>query len=330
MKGFDSKFKDIPDYILKITYQIWENQDVESIREYYGDVPKISLPTPTRAPSGIIYGAEPVVQATYAALKMFPDRQLLGEDIIWIGNDDEGYFSSHRILSTATHLNDGIYGQATGKKIVYRGVADCACKDNLVYDEWLVRDQGAIVRQLGIDPKKFAENQIAEEGGIENAQEPLNENTPCDSIYTPPTLPENNIAQDYANILTEIFNNKQQTVFDNEYDRAIQQFQPGGSVKYGRGEAFSFWNKIFSAFPNAKLNIEHLSFVQDQNQPPKAAVRWTLIGKHDGNGYFGAPTGANIYILGINHVEFGPRGIKNEWVLFDETMIWKQILMQTG
>ena len=261
---------------------------------------------------------------------MFPDRQLLGEDIIWIGNDDEGYFSSHRILSTATHSNDGIYGQATGKKIVYRGVADCACKDNLVYDEWLVRDQGAIVRQLGIDPKKFAENQIAEEGGIENAQEPLNENTPCDSIYTPPTLPENNIAQDYANILTEIFNNKQQTVFDNEYDRAIQQFQPGGSVKYGRGEAFSFWNKIFSAFPNAKLNIEHLSFVQDQNQPPKAAVRWTLIGKHDGNGYFGAPTGANIYILGINHVEFGPRGIKNEWVLFDETMIWKQILMQTG
>ena len=70
--------------------------------------------------------------------------------------------------------------------------------------------------------------------------------------------------------------------------------------------------------------------VQDQNQTPKAAVRWTLVGKHDGNGYFGAPTGANIYILGINHVEFGPRGIKNEWVLFDETMIWKQILMQTG
>ena len=193
-----------------------------------------------------------------------------------------------------------------------------------------MRDQGAIVRQLGIDPKKFAENQIADEGGIENAQEPLNENTPCDSIYTPPTLPKNNIAQDYANILTEIFNNKQQTVFDNEYDRAIQQFQPGGSVKYGSAEAFSFWNKIFSAFPNAKLNIEHLSFVQDQNQPPKAAVRWTLIGKHDGNGYFGSPTGANIYILGINHVEFGPRGIKNEWVLFDETMIWKQILMQTG
>ena len=26
MKGFDSKYKDLPDYILKITYQIWEEK----------------------------------------------------------------------------------------------------------------------------------------------------------------------------------------------------------------------------------------------------------------------------------------------------------------
>ena len=31
MKGFDNKFKDLPDYILKITYEIWENNDVEAI-----------------------------------------------------------------------------------------------------------------------------------------------------------------------------------------------------------------------------------------------------------------------------------------------------------
>ena len=35
-------------------------------------------------------------------------------------------------------------------------------------------------------------------------------------------------------------------------------------------------------------------------------------------------------IMGINHAEIGPRGIKNEWVLFDETAIWKQILIKTG
>ena len=48
MKGFDTQFKDFPDYILKITYQIWENNDVEAIRDYYADTPNVSLPTPTR------------------------------------------------------------------------------------------------------------------------------------------------------------------------------------------------------------------------------------------------------------------------------------------
>ena len=124
MKGFAEQFKDLPDYILKITYQIWEDKDVEAIRDYYADTPTVSLPTPTRSPAGVIYGAEPVIEATYATLKMFPDRQLLAEDVIWIGNDEEGYLSSHRILSRATHLHDGPYGKATGKKLIYRVIAD--------------------------------------------------------------------------------------------------------------------------------------------------------------------------------------------------------------
>ena len=35
MKGFDKKYKDFPDYILKITKQIWEGKDVDSIGEFY-------------------------------------------------------------------------------------------------------------------------------------------------------------------------------------------------------------------------------------------------------------------------------------------------------
>ena len=62
----------------------------------------------------------------------------------------------------------------------------------------------------------------------------------------------------------------------------------------------------------------------------KAAIRWSLIGVHSGNGNFGNPSNAPVYVMGISHAEFGPRGIKNEWVLFDETIIWKQILMKTG
>ena len=330
MKGFDKQFKDLPDYILKITYQIWENNDVEAIRDYYADTPNVSLPTPTRSPSGIIYGAVPVIESTYASKKLFPDRTLLGEDVIWIGNDDEGYFSSHRILSTSTHSFDGIYGKATGKKLYYRTIADCACINNQVYDEWLVRDQGAIVRQIGIDPKKFAINLIKDEGGPEKASKPFDKNSEIKSIYKSPKLASGNCGEYYANILYSLFNINLEKTINDSYDRAIQQFQPGGQAQHGRDEVQKFWKQLRIAFPNALFAIEHIAYTEETNQPKRASVRWSLAGKHEGKGLFGKASDAEIYIMGINHVEFGPRGIKNEWVLYDETMIWKQIILKTG
>ena len=323
MKGFGSKFKDLPDYILKITYQIWENKDMESIMQYYAEN------IPVRSPSGVIYGPEAVVEATKATQQEFPDRQLLGEDVIWIGNEESGFLSSHRILSKTTHQNDGMYGPATGKKIVYRVIADCACRNNQVYDEWLVRDQGAIIRQIGLDPKKYAANLMQEEGGAEKCSIPFNENTPIGGDYTSPAILNENTGTRYADILKSIMNKDIGSV-ENNYDRAIQQEQPGGRTAHGTEEISKFWKILLSAFPDAKFTIEHISFTEEKDQPKKAAVRWSLIGKHDGNGIFGTPSGSNVYIMGINHAEFGPRGIKNECVLFDETMIWKQILMKTG
>ena len=327
MKGFDSKYKDLPDYILKITHQIWEEKDVESINEYYAE------DMPTRSPQGVIYGAEPVVKATYATLKEFPDRQLLGEDVIWIGNDDEGYFSSHRILSRATHSNYGVYGEATGRKLVYRVIADCACRNNQVYDEWLVRDQGAIIRQISLDPKKYADKLIQEEGGILKCSIPFNKDTPndvqIDGVYKAPTISKENTGTRYADILKQIFN-KDLNAVEKNYDRAIQQEQPGGFTRHGQEEVTNFWTTLISAFPDSKFNIEHISFSDEKDQSKKAAIRWSLIGSHSGKGNFGNPSNAPVYIMGISHAEFGPRGIKNEWVLFDEIIIWKQILMKTG
>ena len=40
--------------------------------------------------------------------------------------------------------------------------------------------------------------------------------------------------------------------------------------------------------------------------PPRAAVPGPLTGQHGGWGSFGAPAGADVYVLGNCHVEFGP------------------------
>src|SRR5690349_22538737 len=120
MKGFDPRFRDLPDYILGITKEIWEDRGVATLRRYYA--PDIIV----RSPASAVRGNEGVIAATMATLAEFPDRTLLGEDVIWSGDEEAGFLSSHRLLSTATHLGDAAYGPATGKTLRYRIIADCA------------------------------------------------------------------------------------------------------------------------------------------------------------------------------------------------------------
>jgi hypothetical protein len=63
---------------------------------------------------------------------------------------------------------------------------------------------------------------------------------------------------------------------------------------------------------------------------PRAALRWSLEGKHDGWGRFGAPSGAEVYVMGFSHADFGPWGLRSETVVLDTVAIWKQILMHKG
>ena len=37
MQGFDPKFNTLPDYILGITHEIWEQRGVDSLNHYYAD-----------------------------------------------------------------------------------------------------------------------------------------------------------------------------------------------------------------------------------------------------------------------------------------------------
>ncbi len=37
MQGFDPEFKDIVDYILRITYRIWEGKQAGLCRDYYSE-----------------------------------------------------------------------------------------------------------------------------------------------------------------------------------------------------------------------------------------------------------------------------------------------------
>ncbi len=322
MKGFDPKFKDFPDYIIGITKEIWEDRGIATLNQYYA--PDIVV----RSPGSVVVGNQGVIAATMATLAEFPDRTLLGEDVIWSGSPEEGMLSSHRLLSTATHLGDGVYGKATGKKLIYRILADCHAINNQINDEWLIRDQSAIVQQMGWDLKEYARDLIAREGGPDACVQPY---TPANDKPGPyeGLGNDNEWGQKYADILSRIMN-ADMGVIEAEYDRAVLSEYPGSTTGHSWGPVDRFWMGLRASFPNAEFKIHHQIGRDDPMMPPRAAIRWTLHGKHDGWGVFGVPTGSEVFVLGISQAEFGPWGLRKEYTLFDETSIWKQILLKTG
>ena len=323
LKGFDPKWKDFPDYIIGVTKEIWEDRGIATLHQYYSD------DIIDRSPSSVVTGNQNVIAATMATLAEFPDRELPGEDVIWSGSDETGdLLSSHRLLSTATHMNAGIYGPATGKRLTYRIIADCAARNNQIYDEWLIRDQGAIVRQMGWDPKAYAVDLIAREGGPEKCVKPLTPKTDRRGAYEGHGN-DHALCQRHAGIMSRIMSADLSAV-PKEYDRAVQSELPGGVTVHGWKPVDQFWLSLRAAFPNAKFQIDHQIGREDPMMPPRSALRWSLYGKHEGWGAFGQPTGADVYVLGISHAEFGPWGLRREYVVYDETAIWKQIALKTG
>jgi len=327
MKGFDPKFKDFPDYIIGITREIWEDRGIATLHEYYA--PDIVV----RSPGSVVVGNQGVIAATMATLAEFPDRELLGEDVIWSGTPETGMLSSHRIISTATHSGDGVYGKATGNQLRYRILADCHAINNQINDEWLIRDQGAIVRQMGWSPKEYAEDLIDREGGKDACVKPLTPGNDQEGPYKGRGN-DSEWGARYADILTRMMN-ADMAIIERAYDRAVQCEYPGGVTGHSYAAVDRFWMSLRAAFPHAEFKIHHTIGRDDPMMPPRAAVRWSLHGKLEGWGAFGMPTGAEVYVLGISHAEFGPYGadegtVRREYALFDETAIWKQILLQTG
>jgi len=327
MRNFDNRWKDFPDYIIGITKEIWEERGIGTLNHYYSD------DIPVRSPMGIQQGNQAVIAATMATVHEFPDRELLGEDVIWSGTPETQLLSSHRIITTGTHSRDGLFGKATGKRFKVRVIADCAAKDNTIFDEWLIRDYGGIVRQLGMKPKSFTKKLIASEGGPELCSRPFTPENDIKGDYTG-TGNDNAWGAQYASVLTRLMD-KEFSVVTDVYDRAVQTEYPGAVSGISHRSVNEFWVGLRSSFPNATFKIHHQIGMDAEVLPPRAAIRWSMDGVHEGWGTFGKPSGAKVHVMGMCHAEFGPFGesgssIRRECVLYDEIAIWKQILIHTG
>lgn len=316
MKGFDAEFLDLEHYIRVITERIWEGRRIDDIRTYYSD------PCIVETPAAVSTRVDEVVDGTRATLAMFPDRRLLAEDIIASGDEQGGFLSSHRIISTMTHRGDGAFGPASGRRIHARTVADCVCRDNRVIHEWLVRDQGAIARQIGLAPRDLAQTWLDQRGGWNKPQ-----------AGPPPAGYRSHIggealARRYAQAVADLAAGSDP--MGAVYDEAVHHIGPCETTRYGHQEVLGYWQSLFGSLQVDGFTVEHLALNTGAGRPDRVALRWRAATTHTNHaakeGLYGPATGRAVELMGINHAEFVNGRVLREWVLIDEVALWMQVL----
>ncbi len=319
--GFDPDYADIVDYILRCTHRIWEQKDVGLIATHYGSDIIVHMMT------GPAFGMGDVIAGTSRTLSAFPDRTLTGEAVIWSDEGDGAYLSSHRITSTATNLGTSELGPATGKRITFTTIADCLCKENLIIEEWLVRDYSHMALQLGFHPRTVAHSHAA----ADKAKGPRSEwrltamarvNALPLSAFTNTMLPNpEQDPRDFAHaFFDQITAHRRFGRIREAYSPAAHWAGPGGRRLFGWGEITGWFTALIGSFGDARIHIQHVAAVDDM-----IAVRWELAGTHDGPALYGAPTGEPIYILAVTHWRIENAVIVDEVTVFDEIALMRQM-----
>ena len=316
---------DIVDYILGITYEIWEERGVDLIHQYYSEDCVIW------GLDGITRGAGAVVDATHATLEAFPDRRLLGEDVIWSGSREAGYYTSHRLLSVATNQGDSIFGPATGKPIRMTNIADCVVEDGVITREWLMRDNGVLAEQLGVDAVEAAgvmADRLRGPAGLEYRAWLEAENQRLTTV-APPEPAAGDPADDPQGFAWRVLSacwRGDRPVFDKCYAPYVYLHRSPQQQYSGRDAVFQYYRGLHEMLGGPNFSVDHVASQPFSNNGMNIAVRWTVAGEHVGHHPNVAPTGKAVFILGATHWCCIDGRIASEVTVFDDLAVLSQLL----
>jgi predicted ester cyclase len=324
LQGFDADYVDIVQYIVRCTHKIWEEMGMGLIGTHYLHNARV------HTDDGWFLGREQVLANSVQSLSALPDDRAYAEAVVWTGNDQQGFYTSHLILSVGHHTGHSSYGPPTGRKVLGSGIALCYVRENRICEEWLLHDDVGVIRQLGLDLDE-AVAQLAQR----NAVRPLDHDGELERMlgqYTPEPLPPK-LAQatgfdvdDFIRRgLHEIWNRRMFNTIRDLYHENVLLHRTHGRDEYGRGDYTAFVLSLLAAFPDARFSIDQLYWNEAGQGGYRTSMRWSLVGTHDGDSIYGEPTGTRFRLWGLTQHVIKEGRIVEEWTFFNELALLKHL-----
>jgi hypothetical protein len=275
-----------------------------------------------------------VVSGTLQTISAFPDRLLIGENVIWRDlGPNKGYYSSHRITSIMTNKGPSEFGKATHKIGRVTTIADCICVENKIVYEWLVRDNSFLVKQLGIEVLDASEHfaKIPTHPKFEKWRQAeisrVKAQKPSEHRWKEPI---DKSAVEFSNSwLDTLFNQKKFGKANIFYHLNAKLQWPGGRQAVGIPSIKGTIIQWLATCPEAQVTCDHVCTVPfDQEKGViDIAIRWSLTGSFSSKDKrLSMYCGQEFFILGATHLRLVDGKISEEWTVFDEVAAYANLI----
>jgi hypothetical protein len=323
MRGFDPTYVNIIDYIVRITHRIWEEKDIGYIYDTY------SHDCTVWDDLGLQYGRDKIVADTVHTNNAFPDIRLVADEVIWAGNEDVGFHTSHRTKILGTNTGYSRFGPPTGKRVQLWCIANCVARANEIFHENVIYDTAGLLQQLGFDvvetAKRFATARQTSPLVNFMAGEPkrmLGQGKPA-------TLPiparRDDVDEFVRAAFQTIWNRRNFGAIDAVYSPNVVMQGSTGRVYRGPGQIRSFILSVVAMFPDISLTVDDIYWMGNPKDGFVVSIRWGAVGTHRGNGPYGEPTGKQVTLWGITQWAIADGMVQKEWMMFNEFGVLMQL-----
>jgi predicted ester cyclase len=330
MRGFEPTYLDIVDYIVRDTSRIWDQQDIGYIYDTYAPGCRVY------DDEGMKYGVERVVFETMQAINAFPDTRHYADEVIWAGDEDQGFATSHRAVNVGHHTGPWRWGPPTGKKINLWVIANCVTRDNAIFEEWVLYNTGARLAQLGIDLVAAARSIGNQKTAVPLTEHQAGEVERIIGGQVPAPYPANDrhgsaadsfdVDYEVRALFHNVYNRKNLAAIDQAYAQNVRWNAATNRSGYGRSEVKAMARMLMSTFPDLGLHVDEVYWMGNDADGYAVSVRWSASGTHRGYGLYGKPTGRRVFLWGLSQLYFQHGRIVEDWMLWNEMDVMAQIL----
>ena len=325
LAGFDPEYRNIIDYIVRITYRIWETnaREVEYISACYSDDSLVY------DDYGLQRGNAKIISDTQHTTGAFPDITLDAEEVIWAGDDTIGFHTSHLTRIKGKNTGPSKYGEPTGAEINVMVIANCVALSNDIFLEHVLYNTSGMLTQLGLDlweeAERLASNPFpgwprstetwANLRASVRPKQPLNAAEPVDG-FDPDA---------FARLIHNNIWNGDGTVLADRY-AADLHFEGTTDRKFSGRDAYrSYIAALREAFPDMRHQVDEVYWMGNDDDGYLISTRWSADATHTGGTLYRAPTGQKCQIWGITQHRVKNGVVLQEWQLFNELDLMIQI-----